>query len=64
MVVIGRDRHDLGVRHRNLRIGRSELQMLLVFLGAVMARAKVRIRGSSPWSALSLRGVFVWSGSS
>ena len=42
VVVVGRDRGDLGVRHRDLRVERCELQMLLVLLGAVVARASVR----------------------
>ena len=37
MVLVGRDRGDLGVRHSDLRVERGEFQMLLVFLWAVVA---------------------------
>src|SRR5207249_4456383 len=37
VVVIGRDRDHLGVRHGDLRVERGELQMLLVLLRAVVA---------------------------
>ena len=37
VVVVGRDRGDLGVRHGDLRVERGELQMLLVLLRAVVA---------------------------
>ena len=37
MVVVGGDRGDLGVGDGDLRIVRSELQVLLVFLRAVVA---------------------------
>jgi hypothetical protein len=37
VVVVGGDRGDLGVRHRDLRVERSELQMLLVLLRAIVA---------------------------
>ena len=40
VVVIGRDRGDLGVRHSDLRLKRGKLQMLLVFFRAVMAAGK------------------------
>jgi hypothetical protein len=40
MVVIGGDRSNLGVCHGDLRIKRGKLQMLLVFLRAVMAARK------------------------
>jgi hypothetical protein len=46
VVIVGRD--DVGVRHRDLRVARGEFQMLLVFLWAIVARASVRISGSSP----------------
>jgi len=36
--------------------------MLLMLFWAVVARASVRINGSSPCSSLSLRMVFLWSG--
>src|SRR4029079_357797 len=35
-MVVGRDRRDLRVGHRDLRVERSELQVLLVLLGAVV----------------------------
>jgi len=37
MVVVGGDRGDLGVCHSDLRIKHGEIQMLLVFLRAVVA---------------------------
>src|ERR1700719_3136983 len=37
VVVIGGDRDDLGVTHSDLRIKRGKIQMLLVFLRAVVA---------------------------
>ena len=37
MVVVGGNRNDLRVRHRDLRIERGKFQMLLVLLGAVVA---------------------------
>ena len=37
MVIVGRDRGDLSVRHRDLRIERGEFQMLLVLLWAIVA---------------------------
>ena len=60
-MVIGGDRaRNLGVCHSDFWIKLGKLQMLLVFFRAVsMTRASVRIRGSSPWSSLSLRGVSV-----
>jgi hypothetical protein len=36
-VVVGRDRGDLRVGHRDLRVERGELQVLLVLLRAVVA---------------------------
>jgi len=60
MVIVGSDRGDLRVCDRDLRVESCELQMLLVFFGAVVtARARVSISGSSPCSSLSLRAVFV-----
>ena len=57
VVVIGGDRDNLGVCHRDLRIKRGKIQMLLVFFRAVVAARKRQDQGSSPWSSLSLRGV-------
>jgi hypothetical protein len=37
VVVVRRDRDDLGVRHGDLGIGGGELEVLLVLLGAVVA---------------------------
>jgi hypothetical protein len=37
MVIVGGDRGDLSVGHRDLRVERGEFQMLLVFLRAVVA---------------------------
>src|SRR5437667_2991355 len=39
-MVVGRDRRDLRVGHRDLRVERGELQVLLVFLGAVMTSSE------------------------
>ena len=50
---------DLGVRHGNLWIKRSELQMLLVLLRAVVAAGEREDQRSSPCSWLSRRGVLV-----
>ena len=36
VVRVGRDRGDLGVRHRDLRVERGELEVLLVLLRAVV----------------------------
>ena len=54
MVVIRGDRGNLRVCHSNLRIKRSQFEVLLVLLRAIMP---ARTRGSSPCSSLSLRGV-------
>ena len=40
MVIVGGDRRDLCVRHRDLRVERGEFQMLLVLLWAIMAARK------------------------
>jgi hypothetical protein len=40
MVIVGSDRNDLSVRHRNPRIERGDFQMLLVFLWAKVAARK------------------------
>ena len=40
MMVIGGDRGDLGVGHRDLGVERGEFQMLLVLLRAVVAARK------------------------
>ena len=40
MVIVGGDRGDLRVRHRDLRIERGQFQMLLVLLWAVVAARK------------------------
>ncbi|MFZ0639252.1 MAG: hypothetical protein WA020_16320 [Candidatus Acidiferrales bacterium] len=40
MVIVGGDRGDLSVRHRDLRVERSEFQMLLVLLWAIVAARK------------------------
>src|ERR1700719_4290118 len=37
MVIVGGDRGNLSVRHRDLRVERGEFQMLLVLLRAVVA---------------------------
>src|ERR1700722_5932271 len=37
MVIVGGDRGDLSVRHCDLRVERSEFQVLLVLLGAIVA---------------------------
>jgi hypothetical protein len=37
MVIVGGDRGDLSVRHRDLRVERGEFQMLLVLLWAIVA---------------------------
>jgi len=37
MVIVGRDRGDLTVRHRDLRVEGGEFQMLLVFFWAIVA---------------------------
>src|ERR1700689_3864560 len=37
MMIVGGDRGDLRVRHRNPRVERGELQMLLVLLWAIVA---------------------------
>src|SRR5580692_6545838 len=37
MVIVGRDRGDLSVRHRDLRVERGKFQMLLVLLWAIVA---------------------------
>src|ERR1700687_2734058 len=37
MVIVGGDRGDLSVRHRDLRVERGEFQMLLMFLRAIVA---------------------------
>src|SRR5262245_2339485 len=40
VMVVGRDRRDLRVGHRDFRVERSELQVLLVFLGTVMTSSQ------------------------
>ena len=40
MVIVGGDRGDLSVRHRDLRVERGEFQMLLVLLWAIVAARK------------------------
>ena len=64
VVLVGRDRGHLGVRHGDLRIERRELEVLLVLLRAVVA---AREREDQRVVALQLaeraRRV-VWSGSS
>src|SRR5271169_2922006 len=40
MVIVGGDRGDLRVRHRDPRVERSEFQMLLVLLWAIVATRK------------------------
>jgi hypothetical protein len=40
MVIVGGDRGDLGVRHRDLRVKRCEFRMLLVVLWAKVAARK------------------------
>jgi hypothetical protein len=37
VMLVGRDRRDLGVRHRDLGVERGELEVLLVLLRAVVA---------------------------
>src|ERR1700757_1347189 len=40
MVIVGGDRGDLSVRHRNLRVEGGEFQMLLVLLRAIVPARK------------------------
>src|ERR1700756_3310084 len=40
MVIVGGDRSDLSVRHRNLRVEGGEFQMLLVLLRAIVPARK------------------------
>src|SRR5215203_4647887 len=48
VVLVGRDRGDLGVGHRDLRIGRGELEVLLVLLRAVVAAREREDQGIIP----------------
>ena len=59
VVVVGRDRDDLGVGDGDLRIVRSELQVLLVLLRTVVAPRQREDQRVAPWSSLSLRTVLV-----
>src|SRR6202008_4120812 len=40
VMVVGGDGRDLGVRHSDFRVERGELQMLLVFLRAIVSARK------------------------
>jgi hypothetical protein len=40
VVIVGSDRSNLGVRHRDLWVERGEFQMLLVLLWAIVAARK------------------------
>ena len=65
VMVVGRDRGDLGVGDGDLRVERRELEVLLVLLGAVVAAGE---RQDQRVVALDLaepaRDASVWSGSS
>ena len=45
VVLVGRDGGDLGVGHRDPRVERGQLEMLLVLLGAVVAAGEGQDQG-------------------
>ena len=64
VVVVRRDRGDLRVGDRDLRVERGELQVLLVLLRAVVAAREREDQRVLALQLAELRMVFVWSGSS
>ena len=64
VVLVGRDRDDPGVGHRDLRLERRQLQVLLVLLRAVVTAGEREDHRVVALQLAELRTVSVWSGSS